>query len=171
MINRSLKCLIVTGLVLAVAAAPATAQVKWQVGIGPTMPMGDFGEAFNMGFHVMGGANFGLTAKPISFRADAAYHMNKCDVVAACGDVTQNMLTLSGDVVYNFPTPRTHPYLLGGLTWGNASCSGCQSSSDIGFNLGGGMHFDLGANQIFVEARYFSIDQSDFIPITVGVRF
>ena len=175
MMKFFVKALVTVVLGLAIVATPASAQIKWQIGLGPTLPMGDYGDVAKLGFHAMGGANFALTEKPISFRADVAYHMNKCDI-SGCPDITFNLLTLSGNVQYNFPTPSSHPYLTGGLTWGNASCSGSgcagsSSSSDLGFNLGGGIHFPLGSNKLFLEARYFSITDTDFIPITVGVRF
>lgn len=168
---------LVLGLVL--VATPAAAQIKWQVGLGATVPEGSFGDAFKVGLGVMGAANFGLTAKPISFRADLGYNINKCNV-SGCGNISSNLLTLSGDVAYNFPTPRTHPYLIGGVTWGRASLggsdapAGVSSQSDFGFNVGGGLHWDMGAVPVFVEARYFDIGgnvDARFIPITFGVRF
>lgn len=160
-------------------AAPAAAQIKWQVGLGVNIPEGTFGDGFKTGLNAMGAANFGLTAKPISFRADLGYNINKCNV-SGCGNVSMNLLTLSGDVEYNFPTPRAHPYLIGGATWGRASLggsdapSGIDPQSDFGFNLGGGLHWDMGAVPVFVEARYFDIGgnvDARFIPITFGVRF
>lgn len=173
---RAFKPLVLTLLALALVTSPAAAQVKWQLGLGPTLPMGDFGDGFKTGFHVMGGANFELTARPISFRTDAMYSMNKCDV-GGCGDITSNLFTMSGDIQYNFPTPTTHPYLLGGLTWGRASLggndapSGVDAESDVGFNVGGGAHFNVGGAKAFVEARYFVVGDTDFVPITFGVRF
>jgi len=168
---------VVLGLVL--VTTPATAQIKWGLGIGPTIPMGTFADGFKTGFHAVGIANFDLTAKPVSFRADAVYNVNKCDV-GGCGNITSNMLTLSGDVVYNFPTPSAHPYLLGGLTWARASLggsdapAGIDAQSDIGFNVGGGLHFNMGPTKAFIEARYFGIGgdvDAHFIPISFGIRF
>ena len=173
---RAFKTLFLTLLALVVVTSPAVAQVKWQLRLGPTLPMGDYGDGFGTGFHVMGGANFELTAKPISFRTDLVYNMSKCDV-SGCGDITSKLITLSGDVQYNFPTPTNHPYLLGGLTWGHASLggsdapSGLDSEKDVGFNVGGGMHFNVGGAKAFVEARYFQVGDADFVPITFGVRF
>ncbi|MEO6067871.1 MAG: outer membrane beta-barrel protein [Gemmatimonadales bacterium] len=171
--------LISVALGMALVATPATAQVKFGLGIGPTMPQGTFGDGFKMGFHAVGIANYELTAKPISFRTDLMYNINKCDI-SGCGNITSNLLTVSGDVEYNFPTPRAHPYLLGGVTWARASVggsdapSGIPAQSDIGFNVGGGLHFDLGPTKAFVEARYFAIGgdvDAHFIPISFGIRF
>ena len=168
---------VVLGLVL--VTTPATAQIKWGLGIGPTIPMGTFADGAKTGFHAVGIANFDLTAKPISFRLDGVYNVNKCDV-PGCGNATAVLFTASGDVAYNFPTPSAHPYILGGLTWGHGSCSGSDcggapSSSDIGFNVGGGLHFNLGPTKAFVEARYFSLSdngaKTNLIPISFGIRF
>ena len=168
---------VLLGLVL--VTTPATAQVKFGLGIGPTIPQGTFKDGFKIGFHAVAIANFDLTAKPISFRADAVYNVNKCDI-SGCGNITSNLLTLSGDVAYNFPTARAHPYLLGGVTWARASLGGSDAppgisaQSDIGFNVGGGLHFDLGPTKAFVEARYFGIGgnvDAHFIPISFGIRF
>ena len=179
MIKGIVKGLIALVLGLVLIATPASAQIKWGLGIGPTIPQGTFGDGFKLGFHAVGIANYDLTAKPISFRADAVYNINKCD---ACGglSITSNLLTLSGNVEYNFPTTRTHPYLTGGVTWARASIggsdapSGISAQSDIGFNAGGGLHFDLGPTKAFVEARYFAIGgnvDAHFIPISFGIRF
>ena len=177
MIKGIVKGLIAIVLGLMLIATPASAQIKWGLGIGPTIPQGTFGNGFKLGFHAVGIANYDLTAKPISFRADVVYNVNKCD---GCGNITSNLLTLSGDVAYNFPTPRVHPYLLGGVTWARASLSGSgvpagvSAQSDIGFNIGGGLHWDMGPTKVFVEARYFGIGgnvDAHFIPISFGIRF
>ena len=178
MIKGIVKGLIALVLGLVLIATPASAQIKWGLGIGPTVPMGTFADGAKLGFHAVGIANFDLTAKPISFRADAVYNVNKCKA-AGCS-TTSNLVTVSGDVAYNFPTPRVHPYLLGGVTWGHGSCSGsgcagASSSNDIGFNVGGGLHWDMGPTKVFIEARYFSLSDSgaktNFIPISFGIRF
>lgn len=173
------KGFVALSLGLVLVASPAAAQVKWGLGIGPTLPMGTFANGARIGFHAVAIANFDMTEKPISFRTDAVYNVNKCDVTG-CGNATLNLLTLSGDVQYNFATPRAHPYLLGGLTYGHGSCggsdcAGSQSSNNVGFNLGGGLHFDLGPTKAFVEARYFSISdhgaKMSLVPISFGIRF
>lgn len=170
------KGLVAAGLGLVLVAAPANAQIKWNIGLGATMPQGDFGDAFKMGFHAMGAATFGLTGAPIGIRADAVYNINKCDI-AGCGNITSNLLTVSGDAVYSFPGVGVKPYLLGGVTWGRASLggsdapSGLDAETDFGFNLGGGVDFGMGGMMAFAEARYFTVGDADFLPITVGVRF
>ena len=58
--------LIAVALGLVLVTTPATAQIKWGLGIGPTVPMGTFADGFKTGFHAVGIANFDMTAKPIS---------------------------------------------------------------------------------------------------------
>lgn len=163
------------GLAL-ISATPASAQIKWQLGLGPIFPQGSFGDGYSTGLHGMAGANFGLTRAPISFRIDGTYSSNKCDA-GGCGDQSLQIFTASGDVQLNFPTPSNHPYLIGGITWGrsklggNDAPSGADAQTDIGFNVGGGLHFPLGGNKLFIEARYFEIEDLSFVPITFGVRF
>lgn len=170
------KGFIAIAVAMVVFASPASAQIKWGLGIGPTVPTGTFADGFKTGIHAVFIANYDLTAKPISFRADAVYNVNKCDV-SGCGDLRSKLLTFSGNVAYNFPTTRTHPYLTGGLTWANASCSNCggaSSENDIGLNVGGGLHFDVGPTKAFIEARYFAIGgnvDAHFVPISFGIRF
>jgi opacity protein-like surface antigen len=173
-----MQVLVASALGLVLVTTPAAAQIKWGLGIGPTVPMGTFADGFKTGFHAVGIANFEMTAKPISFRLDGVYNVNKCDV-AGCGNITANTVTASGDIQYNFPTPSAHPYILGGVTWGHLSCGGSDcggapSASDFGFNVGGGLHFDLGPTKAFIEARYFGIGgdvDAHFVPISFGIRF
>jgi hypothetical protein len=46
-----------------------------------------------------------------------------------------------------------------------------DAETDMGFNIGGGLDFGLAALKLFAEARYFSVGDADFLPITVGLRF
>ena len=173
---RIAKSLIVGALVLAVTvtAAPAAAQIKWQAGLGLTMPQGDFGDASKTGFHIMGAANFPLTNSPIGIRADLGAHRNSAD---SDFDINTLLITLSGDAVYTFPGAGAAKwYALGGLTWGRASLGGddapdVDAETDFGINLGGGANFALGGTSVFAEARYFTVGDADFIPITFGIRF
>ena len=174
--KRILRQLLFAGLGLALVVTPARAQIKWQLGLGPTLPQGSFGDGFSTGLHGMAGANLGLTRAPLSARIDAAYHSNKCDA-GGCGDVSSRLLTVSGDLELNFPTPANHPYLIGGITWGRSTLggsdapSGADAETDVGYNIGGGLHFPLGGNKLFIEARYFDVGDLKFVPITFGVRF
>jgi len=155
-------------------AAPVSAQVGWSIGGGVTLPQGDAGDGFNSGFHGMGAATFTLPASPIRVRADFGYNTmpHKDDAL----DYNMNIWTVSGDAQWSIVPGPLSPYLIGGLTWGNLSLGGDEapdldSEGDLGFNLGAGLDFGLGPLQFFAEARYFMLDGTEILPVTLGLRF
>ena len=181
MFKRVLKSLILAGLGLVLIAAPASAQLKWNIGLGLNLPQADLADDAianaKSGFGVRGGAGFGAPMAPISFRAEAGYDMWKIDGTSE----SFNMLSFSGDVIYSLPGVGVKPYILGGVNWNQlgSTVSGSTSESGIGFNLGAGLNFALGGMGAYVEARYVKVnidnggtdaDVSN-IPIMVGVRF
>jgi opacity protein-like surface antigen len=175
MTKSFLKGLVAAALGVALLSAPAAAQVGFSVGAGLTMPQGDLGDGAESGFHGLAAATSTLPAAPIKIRADFGYHTMPADE-DLFGDMSFNMMTLSGDAQWSFMPGPLSPYVIGGVTWGSASLGGddapdVDSESDFGFNVGGGLDFGLGALKLFAEARYFSVGDSDFLPITVGIHF
>lgn len=176
MIKSVLKGSLIVALGAVLFAAPASAQIGWSVGLGMTMPQGDLGDGAVNGFHGLGAATFTLPAAPIKIRGDFMYHTLGADEDVVAGDISFNLITVSGDAQWTIMPGPLSPYVIGGFTWGSASVGGddapdSDSESDIGFNLGGGLDFGLGALKLFAEARYFSVGDSDFLPITVGIHF
>lgn len=171
MIKGIVKGLVMGGLALALTATVAQAQVAWSVGAGLSMPNGDFKNAFKTGFHGMAAGDIKLTGAPISIRADAMYSTYSSKV---SGGDAFNDFSVSADAKYGFAPGPVSPYILGGPTWNHAS-SGGNSSSKIGFNVGGGINFGMSALKLFVEARYFSVSdngvKTNWIPITLGIHF
>jgi hypothetical protein len=171
MTKRVLLAMFGVGTALALVATPASAQIGWSVGAGISSPSGDLSDAVKTGFHGMGSADFKLTGAPISIRADAMYSTFSSKV---SGGDSFNIFSVSGDAKYGFAPGPVSPYVLGGLSWNNSS-SGGNSSSKIGFNVGGGVNFGMSALKLFAEARYFSVSDNGFktnwIPITVGIHF
>ena len=174
MIKSILKGLVLSTLALALVAASAAAQIGFQIGAGMTIPQGDYGDAAGSGWNAMGAATFTLPALPVKIRADLGYHSNPSADDAF--DVTENIISLSGDAMFSFAPGPISPYILGGVTWGSASASGddavtTESSTDFGYNIGGGLNFGLGPLKLFAEARWMSIGDADMVPITVGIHF
>lgn len=165
---------ILKGLVLsAIIAVPASAQIGWSLGLGPTLPQGDLGDGTKTGFHGMAGATFSIPAAPIKIRADFAYNTMKSE---ADDNLSLNVMTVSGDAQWSFMPGPLSPYLIGGVTWGSADLGGSSApdvsaETDFGFNVGAGLDFGLGPLKLFAEGRYFSVGDSDFLPITVGLHF
>jgi opacity protein-like surface antigen len=122
----------------------------------------------------MGAATFTLPALPVKIRADVGYHSNPSADDAV--DITENIISVSGDAMFSFAPGPISPYILGGVTWGSASLGGddapsTESSTDFGYNIGGGLNFGLGPLKLFAEARWMSIGDADMVPITVGIHF
>lgn len=160
MTKRMLLAMFGVGTALALVAAPAHAQIKWSVGAGITHPTTS---GADNGFHGLAAAAFSLPAAPIGIRVDGMYH----------SFTGSSMIGVDGDATYSFAPGPVSPYVLGGVSWGQSKVDGFSgSSSDFGWNAGGGINFGLSALKLFAEARYMKIGQGDgFIPITVGIHF
>jgi opacity protein-like surface antigen len=172
--KRILRRLVIAGLGLAFVATPVFAQGGLILGGGLSLPQGDYKDAVKSGYHGMAGLNFAVLGAPLGVRVDAAYHLNDFDLPGS-PDAASALLAVSGSAVYTFPSVGAKPYLVGGITWARAKCSGDDcvsdaSDSDTGFNVGGGIRF----GSIFAEARYLSIGGDvdlKLVPITVGFTF
>lgn len=160
MIKRVLQCLATTGLIFAIVAAPATAQVKWSVGMGITHPTTS---GADNGFHGLGAAGFSFAGSPVSIRIDGMFHSFS----------NFSMIGVDGDAVYGFAPGPVSPYILGGASWASSKVDGISgSATDFGFNVGGGINFGLSALKLFAEARYMKLGDGDaLIPITLGIHF
>lgn len=150
-----------------------TEGTRFGLGVGATMPMGDYGDADKMGLNVLGVLQFSLAeTTPVHLRVDGIYSSTAHDGVSGSTSI------LGGNVsaLYHFSAPAAtaRPYILGGLGVYNVEAFG-DSESKIGFGFGGGVLFGLGGFNAFAEARYLSIQTSlastTFVPLTVGLMF
>jgi hypothetical protein len=171
--KRSLFAL--AALALAFAAAPVRAQlpVSFGIGGGISMPNGDFGKVVSSGWHGTGSLGFGLPAVPLSVRVEGSYS----SFSGKNSGPKVNVMSGTVNAVWSGPGIALKPYLIGGVGYykAKADVSGATSSSDMGFNIGGGVKFSLLGKGAYAEARFHSV-QSDpqtttFIPITVGITF
>jgi opacity protein-like surface antigen len=164
-------------LALGLVAGDAQAQRRATVGIaaGATVPMGDLGDATELGFHVLGTVGIGGTAaSPAGFRLDGMYN--------ALGGKDDGpdfrILSLTGNVLFSFPGESSvTPYIIGGAGVYNAKAdvSGVDSETDLGINAGVGARFALSGFSTFAELRYHNVfsdpDSYSFIPLTFGIIF
>lgn len=165
--------IIATSAACALLVAPLAAQGGLKLGGGVTLPQGDYADEVTNGWHGMAAYTFGAPG-PLGVRVDAAYHLSPFDLP---GDVDANsaIIAVGGDIVLGGGNAGASPYLLGGVTWGSAKCTGdaCPfetSTEAWGYNIGVG--FDMA--MFFAEARYVQLQgdlQTSFAPITVGLRF
>lgn len=162
---------------LAALAAPANAQRRASVGIaaGATVPVGDLGDGWSTGFHVLGTlAISGTAGSPLGFRVDGMY--NSLSGKNSGPDL--NMWTVNGNLVYAFPGGMTAtPYLIAGGGWYStkADVSGADAASDLGINAGIGARFALSGFSTFAEVRFHNIfsdeNSRQIIPLTFGILF
>ena len=162
---------------LVVAARPASAQsIRWGVGAGLLMPMGDYGDADKMGFTGGIGGTYNLPSG-VGIRADVSY-----GTTSEADGITAHSTKIMGgmaSVVYAFGSAGPKPYVLGGVGLSNVKVDVSGSSASetkVSFGLGAGVSFPLGTggNKLFAETRYTSVSTSvktTFLPIIVGISF
>ena len=170
---------VIAALTLAAgAAAPAAAQnaadaraVRFGVQGGISIPTGDDNEGVNTGFVVGGLLDFKPAALPIGIRVNADYHRFGLEGI----DNTLSVIALTGNAMYDFAAASgVSPYVIGGVGMYRSSISDCDeecSDTEFGFNVGGGLNFNLGTLGTFAEVRYNVVDGSAIVPIVYGIRF
>ena len=160
------------------AAMPLRAQLiqrtegfRFGLGLGATLPMGDYGKADKMGLNILGVFETPLANGPLYLRVDGIYSSTSHDGVSG----NTSILGGTASVLYHFSAPQAQarPYALGGLGIYNVDAGGSQTK--IGYALGGGVTFSLASLGAFAEARYVSVKTSGstvtFVPLTVGLMF
>ncbi len=153
--------------VSATREASAQSVVGIGIGGGVAMPMGDFGDAFKMGF----GGGAGLFIYPsgsrIGLRADVGY-MTFDDELDL--DIKAEPLTVMGSLLVPLTTGSSAtPYLVGG--------AGLMSDDGSALALQGGLGVSIGtgSTRFFIEGKYVTASKDGFrtsyIPLIAGVSF
>ena len=176
------KVLGVLSVALALAAAPSlhgqlmarTEGFRFGLGVGPSLPMGDFGDVDKMGINILGVFETPLGQSPLYLRVDGLFPSTSHDGVSG----STGILGATASALYHFhaPAAQARPYAVGGLGFYNVDFgSAGGSSTKIGFALGGGVTFTMGGLNAFAEARYVSIQTNPssvtLIPLTIGIMF
>jgi hypothetical protein len=167
--TRSIRA-VATAAVVFLAIAPAVdAQVnnRFSIGAGASFPTGRFGDAFGTGYHVLAAIDFDRPASPLSFRLDGMFNEFEHETF---DDASVRVFGLIGNAVIR--SAPTGPYLSGGIGVYGTKPKGGDSNSDVGFNIGGGLRFELSGFSAFLEARFHQVEQNlRFVPVTFGVTF
>lgn len=168
-------------VVLAVAATViavpvARAQTSFGVAAGAALPLGNFGDAVDMGYNLT--ASLGLNAPmlPVGVRIEGMY--NGFSYKSSTG-VSGSPKILAGTVNATLSSATMIPmgYLIGGLGMYHfdSDIAGASTSNKVGFNIGAGWKLPLTGFSARVEARYHHVStegsSTSFIPITFGVAF
>ncbi|MDP3909063.1 MAG: outer membrane beta-barrel protein [Gemmatimonadales bacterium] len=153
--------------------AQPTEGTRFGLGIGASLPMGDYGDVDKMGYNLLGVLQMPLASTPVHLRIDGLYSQTAHDGVSGSTDVlggTVSALYHLGDRL-----GATRPYLLGGLGFFNVDRGVGGSETKIAFGFGGGVLFSLAGLNAFAEARYMSVQTSgssvSFVPVSVGLMF
>lgn len=169
-------------------AATAQAQNSGGVGrslkfggdLGASVPLGDFGDAADAGYHLGGLLEYTPKSMPVSWRGEIAYNHNGISGV----DGNFSMLNLVGNAVMPLGNKSggIRPYAIGGLgiyrVKAAVSFEGqdvSQSDTKMGLNAGAGLSFQLSGFDTFVETRFNSVftdgSNMNFMPLTFGFKF
>jgi opacity protein-like surface antigen len=154
------------------------------VGGGASMPLGASGDQLIFGFHGLGTLAVGRPTFPVGLRVDLAYDQFQFEraLLGAAGPPgAARVLSFSVNPTFELPANGTlvTPYFLGGVGSYSQGCtessSACHSSTNFGWNLGGGAKFQLFGLRAFAEARYHRTAESSlstqYLPITLGLLF
>ena len=181
--KRSLFSTALVGMALVSLPFEARAQVSAaakpvQIGVagGASLPTSNLSDGANTGFNVTGTVGFNPAMIPLGIRVDGAYNR-----FGLKGGVNGNIAftSVTGNLVYKFPSLSVSPYAIGGAGWCHttASVTGFGNGSDNNFcwNAGGGISMPLSGFDTFIEARYNQVQGNGgslkFIPIAFGVMF
>ena len=182
---RAMRSVMVGAALMALAGvAPAMAQggAKFSVGGGLTLPLGDFGDGANTGWHGLAAVSFVPNNSPVGIQVDGMYQRFGLDEFFG-DDANFRLIQGTANAVYRFQTSeetKIHPYLIGGVGLYNGKVGGDdivgdpESETDFGINAGAGFDFAAGAVALFVEGRFHNVftegESTNFIPISVGIR-
>ncbi len=160
------------------AAAPAQAQrmspgAHFGATAGLNVPLSDLSSTDNSGYYLAGMVTGTPSGSPLELRGEVSYS----GFGAKRYGGNDNIAGFTGNVVYPLEQGSgTTPYLIGGIGLYHISwAGGIASENDFGFNIGGGLQWQLGDMRTFAEVRYHYVGSSgastQMLPITFGVIF
>jgi hypothetical protein len=165
----------------AAAQEQSSTSTQFSLGGGVDMPLGDFDDAAKTGYHGLAAVTFTPAAWPVGIQIDGNYSRYPDDSPL---DQNLQMIFGTGNIVYRFqtsPESTFRPYLIGGggaynrKATGDHVPDGTDSSTKFGLNGGAGFDIKAGTAALFAEARFHNVftegTNTNFLPITVGVRF
>jgi hypothetical protein len=156
------------------AQAQPTEGIRFGVGGGLILPMGNYADVDKAGWHVLGLLQLPISHSPIHLRFDAMYGQTSHKSGFGSGNTTLTGAT--ADLLYHLgnSAAKVRPYVLGGLGFYNVDVGG-TSESKLAIGGGGGILFGVGTMHAFLEGRYMSVQTSgssiNFLPISLGVMF
>ncbi|MGV3709683.1 MAG: outer membrane protein [Gemmatimonas sp.] len=176
-----------------VTSAQATSSKPISVGVtaGASLPIGDFGDAYETGFTVGGHVLLApASLSMLAFRGDVTYDRWSAKGIAGqVVDANNSTLGVMGNVILRSGSAMSiKPYAIGGLGLLSSKYSGkignieasLDRENNFGVQAGGGLEFALSGFTTFVEAKFVNAFAKDgngerrnanWIPVTFGIRF
>ena len=163
---------------LSALSIPASAQSPFMLAIGGggSLPVGDFGDAANVGWHALASIGVSTLMQPLGLRVDVAHNR----FGAKAGGVDQAITSGTLNVTYRLPMTNSplSPYLIGGAGAYRFQCTGavsCGSATRFGWNAGLGTKIASLGLKWFLEGRFHFVDADPgsvkFAPLTLGLMF
>jgi hypothetical protein len=158
---------------LAAVSDVAAQSVRFGLGGGLALPVGDYKNSDDAGWHVFGKVDVGIPLSPLGVRVDGMYAQTSQK--SLLGGHTK-LAGGTANLVWHIPTavPALKPYFVGGVGLYNFNPGG-GSETKVAWGGGLGAALALGPIQGFAEARYITLQLSGrslkLVPVTVGVSF
>src|SRR2546422_1007057 len=174
---------VIGAMLLGVATAMAQS-VRYGVGAGLLLPVGDYHSIDKTGWIVGADITYWLASASIAIRAEGSYSRTGEKQGACC--LSDHAIAMAGgllDVVYAFGSTadQIRPYLVAGVGLYNwrLSVPGFIPSSETRLGLGGGAgvayKVGRGSTRLFLEGKVTNVTVNGVyyvsIPIRVGLRF
>ena len=167
----------ICGVILAAGAAEAQPSLSFGTGVGASMPVGDLGEAYNLGWNAQ--ANLGVTSPtwPVALRFDVQYHSLSGEDNAGVG--AEDLRILAGIANAELFVARSNGggfFVIGGAGIYNADAEGDvgDSSTDFGVLFGGGYKIAMTNLLLSLEGKFHNVfaDAIDtqFVPVNIVVE-
>jgi hypothetical protein len=176
----------------ALVTSNAVAQRRGVVGVGLSVPVGDFadqtgGDAQAGGGTALAAIEWIPSGSSFGLRVDGAYNRfctSACDEVGGDLDVRYRFLNANLNGLLEFPLAADaslRPYGIAGVGIYNYKLVGDDvpeiagdSESDFGLNAGLGLTYTIGRVGVFGEARFHNVfatgSDLQYVPVMVGAR-
>lgn len=171
--TRSIPIALALAVVVSARSA-SQSPARFGIDAGVTAPVSGYGSDKNLGYHIGLLVDVRIPGSMLGFRVDGAF-----SEVGYSGNSTKDDIWFTNaNALLKAPTGKVIvPYAIGGFGIYNSHRTlflRGNSSTDPGFNAGGGLRFEMHDMTTFVEARYHKVSGDRgirILPITLGLLF
>jgi opacity protein-like surface antigen len=176
--KRIVCCLLALGLAIPLSAGALEAQfrlIRSGLAVGPSTPVGGFGDVADPGFHAMGVLAVNVPLLPLGVRGDLMYQQLPATDRGHYRQVA-GVVHARG----RLPLPIVSPYVLAGMglyhqRHPDTPLTDRDTSTNVGYSVGAGLQVPFPFLTPFVEIRFHTVPGAEgigrTIPISVGLMF